>query len=92
MKMEFKNRQPITIIVASISTLAFASLSIYNVNSWMLRILTQGSLCLTMLLNGIKYFIYQRQKVLGSLLWIVSGFLLFVMIYTIQVSLLKNTF
>jgi len=87
MKMEFKKKLPITIaiIVSSIFTFVFASLSIYNVNSWGFRILTQGSLCLTLILSGFNCFIYQKQKVLGFFLWLVSGFLLFVMTSTIHV-------
>lgn len=87
MKIEFKKQLSIAIILASISTCIFAFLSIQNGNSLMFRILTQGSLCLTMLLHGINAFVYQKQKVLGSLLWLVSGFLLFVMISTIYVGL-----
>lgn len=96
MKIEVKNKLPITItiaiVVTSISTCAFASLSIHNGSSWILRILTQASLCLTMLLSGVNNFIYQKQKMLGFLLWSVSGFLLFVMIYTIYVGIQINGF
>lgn len=88
MKIEFKKKLPITItiIVTSISTCIFASLSINSVNSLGLRIFTQGSLCLTMLLSGINFFVYQKQKLVGSLLWLVSGFVLFVIVDTIYVG------
>lgn len=89
MKIEFKKKIPITIaiIVSSILTCVFASLSIYNGSSWAFRILTQGSLCLTMLLSGVNCFVYQKQKVLFFFLWLVSGFLLIVMVFTINVGL-----
>lgn len=94
MKIELKKKLPITIatIVASISTISFAILSIYEGNNWMFRIFTQGSLCLTMLLSGFNWFIYQKQKVLSYFLWIVSGFVLFEMISTIYYGLQRNVF
>ncbi|WHH58332.1 hypothetical protein [Petroclostridium sp. X23] len=94
MKIEFKKKRPIVIaiIFASILGVVCAALSIYDGESWVLRILTQGSLLLTMLFHGVNCFVYHKQKVVGSFLWIVSGFLLFVMIFTVYVGLQKNVF
>jgi hypothetical protein len=94
MKIEFKKKLPITIVimVASISTFVCAVLSIHSGNNWKFSVLTQGSLCLTMLLSGANCFIYQKQKMLGVFIWLVSGFLLFVVISTIYVGLQKKNF
>ncbi|WP_026884931.1 hypothetical protein [Clostridium akagii] len=91
MKIELKKNTPIiiAIIIASIFTIVFSSLTISNSNSnsnsnsYVFRILTQGSLCLIMLLSGLNSFSYQKQRVLGFFMCIVSAFLLFVMISTI---------
>lgn len=94
MKVDVKKRLPITIaiVITSISTCVCASLSIHNDSSWIFRVLTQASLCLTMLLGGVNNFIFQKQKMLGFLLCSVSGFLLYVMIYTIYVGIKLNAF
>lgn len=88
MKIEFKTRLPITIaiIVTSIFTFIFALQSIHNGSNLWLRILTQGGLCLTMLLSGFNCFAYQKQRVMGVFMWIVSAFLLFVIVDTIITS------
>lgn len=85
MKIEFKKKLPITIaiIITSILTIVFASLSINNSNIYVFRILTQGSLFLTMLLSGVNCFIYQKQRLLGFFMWFVSAFTIFVMVDTI---------
>lgn len=88
MKIEFKKRLPITIaiIVTSILTFIFSMFalqSIHNENNLWLRILTQGGLCLTMLLSGVNCFVYLKQRVLGVFMWLVSAFLLFVIVDTI---------
>ncbi|CAB1262788.1 DUF3953 domain-containing protein [Clostridium sp. MT-14] len=86
LKIKKKPQITIAIIIVSAFTVLFALLSIKNSSNYLLRILTQGSLCLTMLLSGINYFIYKKQKALGILLWLVSAFGLFVTIHTIITS------
>lgn len=87
-KIELKKGLPIRIltIVTSISTIVFATLSIANVDSWIFRIFAQGSLCLIMMFNGINFFVYKKQKAIGLFLWLVCGFLLFVMIFIIKIG------
>lgn len=96
MKVEYKKKPPITIIIAvivtAIFTFVFATLSIYRVDNWIFRILTQGGMFLNMLLSGVNCFVYQKQKVLGTFIWLVSGFILFVMVNTIYVGIQKNIF
>ena len=84
-KIEFKKILPITIaiLITSILTIVFASLSINNSNICNFDILTQGSLFLTMLLSGINSFVYQKQKMLGIFMWFVSAFVLFLIVDTI---------
>ena len=64
MKVELKKKLPITIAIMAISilTVVFALISINNRNFYVFRILTQGSLCLTMLLSGVNWFVYQKQR------------------------------
>ncbi|WP_446898409.1 hypothetical protein ACSVC9_00335 [Clostridium sp. LBM24168] len=83
MKINIKRRVLVTILLTSILTIIFASLSVGNRNSYILRVLTQGGLCLTMLLSGINYFVYQKQKELAVFMWFVSAFALFVLVNTI---------
>ena len=85
---KFKKKLPITIaiIINSILTFIFASLSINNTNSYILRISTQGCACLTMLLSGVNFYVYLKQRVLGYFMWLISGFSLFVMVETISRS------
>lgn len=92
MKIKFKNKSPITIAIGatSIFYIILGLLSISNVDSRGLRVLTQGSLSLTMLLNGVNCFAYKKQKVNAFCFWLVSGFLLYVMITTIYLGLQKN--
>ncbi|MGH4118223.1 hypothetical protein [Clostridium sp.] len=82
MKIELKRKLLILIgiLVFSISTIVFAALSIFYKNNLSLSILTQGCGSVTMLLMGILFFVYQKQKVLGIFLWLVSAFSLFVTI------------
>lgn len=86
MKIQFKKKLPITIIITSILTLVFASLSINNSNIYEFRILTQGSLFLTMLLSGVNYFVCKKQKMLGVFMWLVSTIVLFVIVDTMITS------
>jgi hypothetical protein len=82
MKIELRNKLIIliAILVFSISTIVFATLSILYKNNLLLGILTQGSGSVTMLLMGILFFVYQKQKLLGVFIWLVSSFSLFVTI------------
>lgn len=86
--MKIKKKLPIkiAIIIASAFTVLFALLSIKNSSNYLFRILAQGSLCLTIFLSGINYFSYQKQKALGIFLWIVSAFILFVIVDIIIIS------
>ncbi|AGK96408.1 hypothetical protein [Clostridium pasteurianum] len=94
MKIELKKKLPITIalIITSLLTIIFAALSITYGNSFTFRVLTQGSVAITMFLSGINSLIYQKQKLIALFSFLVSGFLIFVMITTIHVGLLKNAF
>ncbi|MFT8315653.1 MAG: hypothetical protein ABF633_15595 [Clostridium sp.] len=94
MKDQLKRKLPIiiAIIVTSIFTIIFAALSIIHNDSFMFRILTQGSLSIAMLLNGVNSFVYQKHKSIALFQLIVFGFLIFVIISTIHTGLLKNAF
>ncbi|WP_446897166.1 hypothetical protein ACSVC9_09055 [Clostridium sp. LBM24168] len=83
--MKIKKKLPIKIavIIVSAVTVLFALLSIKDSSNYVFRLLAQGSLCLTMFLSGVNYFGYQKQKALGIFLWIVSAFMLFVIVDTI---------
>ncbi|MGK0464874.1 hypothetical protein [Clostridium sp.] len=82
MKIELRNKILIliAILVFSSSTIIFAALSIFHKNNLLYSILTQGSGSVTMLLMGILFFVYQKQKLMGIFLWLVSAFSLFVTI------------
>ncbi|MGE5629161.1 MAG: hypothetical protein ACM3X7_13815, partial [Solirubrobacterales bacterium] len=69
------DKRPITIafLISTIITCILAVLSIVNGSSWLFRILMQGSMFVTMLLNGARNFIYKKEYAEGLLLWIVSG-------------------
>lgn len=88
MKVELNKKLPITIAIMAISTLTvvFALISINNRNIYVFRILTQGSLCLTMLLSGVNWFVYQKQRMLGLFMWLVSAFVLVEIVDTIITS------
>jgi hypothetical protein len=88
MKVEIKKKLPITIAIMAISilTVVFAFISINNRNIYVFHILTQGSLFLTMLLSGFNWFIYQKQKMLGLFMWLVSAFVLVEIVDTIITS------
>lgn len=89
MKIELRNKLLILIeiLIFSISTIVFAVLSIFYKNNLLLSILTQGSGSVTMLLMGILFFVYQKQKLLGVFLWLVSAFSLFVTISKIYTGI-----
>lgn len=87
MMKEVKKKLSITIIVSSILTIIFALVSINSGNIYVFRILTQVCIFLTMLLSGVNCFVYQKQKVLGSFIWLVSAFILFVIADTIFTSM-----
>lgn len=88
MKVEIKKKLPITIAIMAISilTVVFAFISINNRNIYVFHILTQGSLFLTMLLSGFNWFVYQKQKMLGLFMWLVSAFVLVEIVDTIITS------
>jgi hypothetical protein len=94
MKFQFRRKLPIriAIIFASILTIIFAALSITYGNSFTFRILTQGNLAIVMLLSGVNSLFYQKQRVLALFNFLVSGFLIFVILSTIHAGLLKNAF
>ena len=93
MKIELEKR-PITIIfvIASILTCILAVFSIINENSWILRVLTQGSMCVTMLLNGVRYFIYKKQYAEATAFWTISSLFLYLFIYTCCIGIKYNLF
>jgi len=105
MKIELKKKTPlkIVIIIASILTFVFALISIiYGVKDFALskdrksimafNILTQGSLSLYMLFNGIDCFINKKQKINGLIFSFVFIFNLFVVLFSIYVWLHKYYF
>lgn len=80
-------------IFFSITSIIFAVLSLFNIENWLLRIFTQGSLSLMMLFDGIHTILQQKEKYkLGYLLMGVAAFTFFVMIYTIVVGFKKGAF
>jgi len=70
----------------SVTTIIFAILSFFNIENWLLRIFTQGSLCLMMLFLGINT-ISQQKGIHGYLLIGAAAFTFFVMLNTIAVGL-----
>lgn len=85
MKVELKKKLPITIAIMAISilTVVFAVISMNNRNIYLFHILTQVSLFLTMLLSGVNSFVYQKQRMLGVFMWLVSAFVLVEIVDTI---------
>ena len=77
------------IMVLSVITTFFAVVSIFNIDNIQFRIITQASLTLTTLLNGIRSIRYDKQKKMGYSLIGVSIFLFFVMLFTAFVYLNK---
>jgi len=75
----------------SVTTIIFVILSFFNIENWLLRIFTQGSLCLMMLFLGINT-ISQQKGIHGYLLIGVAAFAFFVMLNTIVVGLNIGTF
>jgi len=71
------------IIVLSVITIFFAMLSFFNIDNIQFRSITQASLSLIMLLNGIRSVKYDKQKNMGYTLIGVSIILLFVMLLTL---------
>jgi len=70
----------------SVTTIIFVILSFFNIENWLLRIFTQGSLCLMMLFLGINTISQQKRKH-GYLLIGAAAFAFFVMLNTIAVGL-----
>lgn len=71
----------------SVTTTIFAVLSLFHIENWLLRIFTQGSLCLMMLFNGIHTISNQKEKYKTGYLHIgVAAFIFIVMLFTIFVG------
>lgn len=85
MKPELKTKLPLKTakLAFSIITIVFAVLSFIYVDSRLLRIITQGSLSVAMLINGLQTLAEQKHKPTGYYFIGLSVFLLFVMLYTI---------
>jgi len=73
-------------ILFSIVTIIFGVLSILNLENWIMRIIMQASLCLTLLINGIDILGSQKNKKTGYFLLGVSALNLFVMVFTFFVG------
>jgi len=86
MKLGLKKGLPKAFIFFSVITFIFVVLSYFNLENWMLRIITQAGLCLTMLFNGKHTISNKKEKNTGYLLILVSAFTFFVMINTIIVG------
>lgn len=93
MLIEFDKR-PITItfLISASTTFILAVLSIINGSSWLFRISLQGSMCITMFLNGARYFIYRKEYSEALVLWIVSGLFLYLFINTLRIGVKFNLF
>lgn len=87
MKIEFKNKRLIKylLIISSVLTMIFASLSMLYIHSWIIRVATQFSLSLTMVFCGIETYFVKKKKI-AIFLWAVAVFLMFIMIETIITS------
>lgn len=85
MKPDSKKGQPLLIamIAFSVITIIFAVLSILNIENSLVRIMTQASLSLTLMTNGIYILLYQKQNKLGYFLLGVSALILIVMIFIV---------
>jgi hypothetical protein len=76
----------------SVTTIAFAVLSLLYIENWLLRIFTQGSLCLMMLSKGIYTISNKKEKYrLGYLIIGAAAFIFFVMLFTIYVGCERYT-
>lgn len=73
------------LLISSFLTIVFAALSIIYIHNWTIRVATQLSLSLTMVLGGIQTYFIKKQR-LGILLWAIAAILLIVMITTIVVN------
>lgn len=79
-------------ITCSLLVITFSILSIMNIENWLLRILTQGSLGLSTLLDGIRETIYENKKKLGRFKIAISVFLFCAMFFTIYVAFKIDAF
>jgi len=82
----FMNLPNVLVKFFSVTTIIFVILSFFNIENWLLRIFTQGSLCLMMLFLGINTISQQKRKH-GYLLIGAAAFAFFVMLNTIAVGL-----
>jgi hypothetical protein len=83
----------VALIIISVTTIILAAFSFFNIDNWYLRIFTQGSLCLMMLLRGMQTISLQKEKYTSGYLYFgVATFILFVMIYSIIVGIKINAF
>ena len=93
MSLERKTGLAKAVIFFSVTTFIFAVLGFFNIENWLLRIFTQGSLCLMMLFKGIDTIKHQKErKNLGYLFIGVAAFTFFVMVNTIMVGFEMGAF
>ena len=86
MKLETKKSlSKVMVKFFSLLTLIFGILSLFHLDNWLLRIITQASLCLMTLFNGIDTFFYKKDKS-GYLFFGVAAFIFIVMLLTIFVG------
>lgn len=77
----------------AVITFIFAVLGFFNIENWLLRIITQAGLCLTTLFMGMHTISHQKEKyILGYLLIGTASFIFFVMINTIVVGIKISAF
>ena len=87
MKLELKKGSPKEVIFFSVTTFIFAVLSFFNIENWLLRIITQASACLLMLLKGRHTILHQKEKYRSGYLFIaLAAFIFFIMVNTIIVG------
>lgn len=94
MNMKLTKHRPITAAYIISIILTLAAVLLYHIigDNYMLRVLIQAGLCMTTILNGFKYFIYEKNKFDAYALWIASASLLYVTFYTTYVGLKYNLF
>jgi len=86
MELEFKKMSSkVMSKFFSLTTVIFGILSLFHLDNWVLRIITQASLCLMMLFNGIDTVFYKKNKS-GYLSIGVAAFIFIVMLFTIFVG------
>lgn len=87
MSLERKTGLAKAVIFFAVTTFIFAVLGFFNIENWLLRIFTQGSLCLMVLFKGIYTIKQQKErKNVGYLFIGAAAFTFFVMVNTIMVG------